>query len=173
MLAEVLNDYLNEMVIIANKHGGTIDKFIGDAIVVFFGDPVSKGESVDAIACVNMALEMKNKIVELRNVWHAKGIDKSLEVRIGINTGFVTVGDFGSEKRKDYTMIGKEANIAARLQTAANPDSILISESTQSLIKHKFKTEDKGKIQVKGISDSMQVFELHEEISPHDPDWKI
>ena len=106
----ILNGYLNRMAEVVLKHGGTLDKFIGDAVLVFFGDPETKGVAEDAVACVRMALEMKEAIVELNREWLAKGIRQGFEVRMGISTGFSTVGNFGSDERMDYTIIGKQVN---------------------------------------------------------------
>ncbi len=122
-LVKWLNDYLNEMANIALKYGGTVDKFIGDAVMVFFGDPESLGDEEDAGKCVNMAKEM----VEV-----AKKIE--VGIRVGINTGFCTVGNFGSESRMDYTIIGAPVNLAARLESNLEPNRIQISDTTYHLV---------------------------------------
>jgi class 3 adenylate cyclase len=126
-LTALLNSYFTEMSAIAEKHGATIDKFIGDAIVAFFGDPESKGTTEDARACVRMALEMQERLGELAGEWRAKGIEHPFRARIGINTGYCNVGNFGSELRMDYTIIGAEANLAARLEASAEPGGIVMS----------------------------------------------
>ena len=92
---------------IALSYGATIDKYVGDAIVIFFGDPETRGVNEDALACVEMALAMRKRMLELHDQWRASGIEKPLECRIGINTGYCTVGNFGSEDRMDYTIIGR------------------------------------------------------------------
>ena len=102
-LSGLLNEYLTEMSAIALKWGGTIDKFIGDAMVVFFGDPETKGVAEDAKAAVRMAVEMQSRLVELNVAWRARGIEHPFRARMGINTGFVNVGNFGSIDRMDYT----------------------------------------------------------------------
>ena len=102
VLTEILTQYLTEMSKIAIKWGGTIDKFIGDALLVFFGDPNSNGNKEDAVACVSMAIEMLERLKFLRKFWRDKGISKPLNARIGIHTGVCTVGNFGSEDRLDY-----------------------------------------------------------------------
>ena len=106
-LTQLLNHYLTEMSQIALEYGATIDKYVGDAIVIFFGDPESKGIKEDAMACVKMAIRMRNRVEELRRDWHTTSASDSLHVRMGINTGFCTVGNFGSEDRLDYTIVGK------------------------------------------------------------------
>ena len=116
-LTEMLNEYLTEMSTIALKHGGTVDKFIGDAILVFFGDPETKGAAEDAKACLRMAIDMQRRLGELKSKWRGEGTEEPFVVRMGINTGYCNVGNFGSNDRMDYTIIGAEANLAARLQT--------------------------------------------------------
>ncbi|MFT6583050.1 MAG: hypothetical protein ACJAU6_003500 [Alphaproteobacteria bacterium] len=100
-LANLLNEYLTEMFDIALRHGATIDKYVGDAILVFFGDPETMGDVEDARACVRMAVEMQERLVELNVKWRRQGIAKPFAARIGINTGYCNVGNFGSAKRMD------------------------------------------------------------------------
>ncbi len=133
-LAFLINTYLSEMSNIAIEFGGTIDKFIGDAILIFFGDPETEGDQEDAIKCTRMAIRMRERTEELQKTWQAQGISKPLRVRMGINTGFCTVGNFGSDHRLEYTVLGSPVNLAARLEAAAEADTILISESTRLLI---------------------------------------
>ena len=103
---------------------GDLDKFVGDAILIFFGDPETKGVEEDARACLRMAVDMQQYMEQLNARWRKRGIDLPMQVRIGINTGFCNVGNFGSEDRMAYTIIGAEANIAARLQAIAEPGGI-------------------------------------------------
>lgn len=152
VLTGALNKYLNEMSKIALDHGGTIDKYIGDAIMIFFGDPESLGEKEDALACVKMAIDMRNRLSEMRREWDVLGVTTPLRVRMGINTGFCTVGNFGSEERLDYTIVGGAVNLASRLEGAADTDEILISQDTFSLIKEKIACRPKSEITVKGIA---------------------
>jgi PAS domain S-box-containing protein len=100
-LSDLLNEYLSEMSAIATRFGGTVDKFIGDGVMIFFGDPDTRGHADDAIACVEMALAMQKRVRELQVEWHDRGVQQPLHVRIGINTGYCTVGNFGSEERLD------------------------------------------------------------------------
>jgi adenylate cyclase len=157
-LTFILNGYLNRMAGLVLKHGGTLDKFIGDAVLVFFGDPETKGVQEDAVACVRMALEMKEAISELNNLWLATGIMQGFEARMGITTGFSTVGNFGSDERMDYTIIGKQVNLANRLQAAAQPGEILISQETWLLVKDAFLCVAKEPIQVKGFDRPIQTY---------------
>jgi class 3 adenylate cyclase len=134
-VAALLNDYLTEMSAIALKRGGTVDKFIGDAILVFFGDPRSWGTAEDALACLKMAADMQRRLAELNVKWRKTGIERPLRVRMGINTGFCNVGNFGSATRMDYTVIGAEVNLAARLQSIAEPGGIVMSYETYALVR--------------------------------------
>ena len=154
----ILNGYLNRMAQVVSKHGGTLDKFIGDAVLVFFGDPETNGVAEDAAACVWMALEMKEAIVELNREWLAKGIRQGFEVRMGISTGFATVGNFGSDERMEYTIIGKQVNLANRLQAAARPGEILIGQETWLLVRDVFRCVAKKPVQAKGFERSIQTY---------------
>ena len=91
---------------IALEHGATVDKYIGDAIVAFFGDPETRGVKEDALACVNMAIAMQRRLRDLQSEWRDSGMQRPFQMRIGVNTGYCTVGNFGSEDRMDYTIIG-------------------------------------------------------------------
>lgn len=150
-LSEVLNNYLDEMAKIALKYGGTIDKFVGDAIMIFFGDPEFIDDKTHALRAVKMALEMNKRLVELREEWNEKGYTHEFHVRMGINSGFCTVGNFGSENRMDYTIIGSQVNLAQRLEAAAPVDGILLSHETHSLISDEIECKYNGEIRVKGI----------------------
>jgi class 3 adenylate cyclase len=151
-LTGLLNHYLTEMSQIALDHGATIDKYVGDAIVIFFGDPETKGVKEDALACVRMAVAMRDRMLELSSLWRSSGIENPLKSRIGINTGYCTVGNFGSDMRMDYTIIGGGVNLASRLETAAEPGEILISFETYAQIKDEIRCEERGKISVKGLA---------------------
>ena len=157
-LTSLLNDYLTTMSEIALKHGGTIDKFIGDAIMVFFGDPETKGVKEDCLAAMSMAIDMKKKMKELQLSWQKQGIQKPLQIRMGINTGYCTVGNFGTENRLDYTLLGTEVNLASRLESAAQAGEILISHETYSLCKDVIFCKEKGSIKVKGFQEPMTVY---------------
>lgn len=159
-LTTILNQYLNEMTKIALKYGGTIDKFMGDGIMIFFGDPVSQGTREDAIACVSMSIEMQKHMQLLRQRWKEQGINSQLEIRIGINSGVCTVGNFGAESRMDYTILGREVNLASRLEQAAAPGTILISDTTHNLIKDTIQCRAKGNIAVRGIQNEITVHEV-------------
>ena len=151
-LTELLNEYFTEMSAIALKHGGTIDKFIGDAMLIFFGDPETKGSAQDAVNCLKMAFEMQNRLAELNLMWRNAGVAKPFQVRMGINTGYCNVGNFGSQQRMDYTIIGAEANLASRLQSFADAGRIVLSYETYALVRNLVSAHALAPISMKGIS---------------------
>ena len=159
-LTNVLNHYLTEMSVIALQHGATIDKFIGDAMLLFFGDPESKGVAEDAKACVLMAIAMQRRMRELEQEWRNRGLLRPFRIRMGITTGFCTVGNFGSRDRMDYTIIGNEVNLAARLQSATEPGSILLSHETNALVQGLVMTEEQPPITVKGFPKPISGYKL-------------
>lgn len=156
----LLNDYLTKMNEIALEHGGTIDKFIGDAIVVFFGDPETKGVKQDALAAVNMAVAMQRRLVDLRAKWADQGYRLPFHIRCGVNTGYCNVGNFGSEQRMDYTIIGGQVNLAARLESICAPDGVTVSYETYSHIRDEFDGEPLEPISVKGIKEPVKPFAI-------------
>lgn len=139
-LTNLLNRYLTGMSKIALEFGATIDKYIGDAVLAFFGDPESKGVKEDARSGVRMAIAMQRRLRELQAEWKELGAERPFHLRIGINTGYCTVGNFGSEDRMDYTIIGSVVNLAARLQAHAGLDGILLGHETYSLVKDEVST---------------------------------
>ena len=159
-LAKVINSYLSEMTTIAVRSGGTIDKFIGDAIMVFFGDPETEGEVQDALKCVEMAILMRQRVEELQKHWKKMGVINGLGIRMGISTGFCTVGNFGSDLRLDYTVLGSPVNLAARLQSAADRNGILIDDNTNNLINDVVQTEKNNTITPKGFVRPIDTFIL-------------
>lgn len=159
-LTELLNSYLTEMGKIVIKHKGTIDKFMGDAIMVIFGDSESAGVKADCLRSLAMAIDMRRKMKELQHTWYNQGIKKPLQIRMGINTGYCTVGSFGTSHYMDYTVLGTNVNLASRLESAAQPGEILISHETWSLIKDVVMCQDKGEIKVKGFSQPVKVYQV-------------
>jgi class 3 adenylate cyclase len=150
-ITSLLNEYFTEMSNIALRHGGTIDKFIGDAMLIFFGDPETKGEAVDASACLQMAADMQRRLAELNTKWRHEGVENPFRARMGINTGYCNVGNFGSADRMDYTIIGAEANLAARLQSIAEPGHIVMSYETYALVRETVEAYALDPITMKGI----------------------
>lgn len=150
-ISSLLNSYLDRMAQIAEKYRGTIDKYVGDAVMVFFGDPEFTSDKDHAMRAVMMAMEMQHSMIEFRDQWKHKGIANPFHVRMGINTGYCTIGNFGSEMKMDYTIIGNNVNLAARYEAACEPDSILISEDTYMLVKDDIECVVAGTYNMKGI----------------------
>jgi class 3 adenylate cyclase len=161
-LTKLLNHYLTEMSQIALNFGATIDKYVGDAILIFFGDPETKGVKEDAIACVKMAIDMRRRMYDLEDIWRESGIERPLQVRMGIHTDYCTVGNFGSEDRMDYTIIGRAVNIASRLESLATPGEILISYETFAQVKNKIHCQEHGEVKIKGISYPVATYQVVE-----------
>ncbi|NHC04046.1 adenylate/guanylate cyclase domain-containing protein [Acinetobacter sp. 187] len=163
-LAFVLNDYLSHMTEIAKQYGGTIDKFMGDAILIFFGDPDSQGVEQDAKNCIDMAMAMRQQMKFLRERWVKMGYSP-LHVRMGISTGYCHVGNYGAVHRMAYTIVGRDANLAARLQSAAEIDEILISDETYKIVKNHYLCAPQAPIELKGIQGSVKSWQVMERYS--------
>jgi len=160
-LSNFLNFYLTNMCDIALKYGGTIDKFIGDSVMVFFGDPDTKGAQEDATACCQMAMEMLNFLESnQQNFQDMYNFPEKLEIRMGIHNGLCNVGNFGSAQRLDYTAIGRAVNVASRLEQAAPKNSILVSSAVRNLIKNKFETSSPIEVKAKGIDKPISSYVL-------------
>jgi class 3 adenylate cyclase len=159
-LTRYLNEYFSEMTDIALDHGATIDKYIGDAMMVFFGDPDSKGEQEDARACVKMALKMRDRISDLQDKWQKQGFADPFVIRMGMNTGYCNVGNFGSDQRLTYTIIGSEVNVAQRLEASAQPGGILMSYETYAHAQDLIEVEQLNSISMKGVKREIKVFSV-------------
>ena len=159
-LTSLLNNHLTEMSNIALDFGATIDKYIGDAILIFFGDPESRGVKEDAAACVQMAIAMQRRMRDLQQQLGDLGLERPFQLRIGINTGYCTVGNFGSEDRMDYTIIGNEVNLAERLQGHAEPGGILLAHETYSLTKDIIRGREQDPVLVKGFSKAIRNYNV-------------
>ncbi len=157
-LTKYLNEYFSEMTTIALQHGATIDKYIGDAMMVFFGDPESNGEKEDARACIEMALKMQERMIDLQKKWRDQGFAEPFQVRMGVNTGYCNVGNFGSDQRLTYTIIGGEVNVAQRLEAAADSNGLLISYETFAHVQDMIDVEERDAIKMKGITREIKVF---------------
>ena len=163
-LAFVLNDYLSHMTEIAKQYGGTIDKFMGDAILIFFGDPDSQGVEQDAKNCIDMAMAMRQQMKFLRERWVKMGYSP-LHIRMGVSTGYCHVGNYGAVHRMAYTIVGRDANLAARLQSAAEIDEILISDETYKVVKNHYLCAPQAPIELKGIQGSVKSWQVMERYS--------
>ena len=143
-----LNTYFNAMVAIVFRHGGTVDKFIGDGLMAFYGHPEEQGDQ--ALRAVRTAIDMQARVRELNDSWRTEG-EQRIQIRIGINTGEVVVGNMGSAQRLSYTVVGAPVNLAQRLEANAPPDGILLSARTNELVRGNVATVAAGEIEVKGI----------------------
>ena len=153
---QLLDRYLSAMIEIVHRFDGTLNKIIGDGLLIFFGDPIPQEDHAER--AVRMALEMQEKVSELRGEW--RGYNHDLGVGIGINTGYMTVGNIGSETHRDYTVIGNQVNVAARLESMATAGQILISQRTYSKVKPLVEAQFVGEIQVKGIHTPVRTFNI-------------
>jgi class 3 adenylate cyclase len=159
-LTHYLNQYFSEMSRIALKHGGTIDKFIGDAMMVFFGDPETRGDRADALAAVSMAVEMQERLAELNLAWQAEGLQYPFITRMGLNTGYCNVGNFGSAERMAYTIIGGEVNLTARIESACEAGGVLLSYETYSLVQDHMLAVEREPLTLKGIGRPVRTFAI-------------
>ena len=159
-ITQLLNEYFTEMSRIADEHGATVDKFVGDAIIAFFGDPQTKGVAQDAQSCLRMAIDMQRRLSEMADQWRERGIEHPFRARMGINTGYCNVGNFGSSERMDYTIIGAEANLAARLEKVAEPGGIVISYETYAHVSNVVEARRLKSMRFKGIAREVVAFEV-------------
>jgi len=169
----LLNSYFSEMTKVVNDYGGTLDKFIGDAMVVFFGDPDTRGVKEDALQCAKMALAMQRRMTELQSLWREMGSDKTFQIRCGINTGYCDVGNFGSDMRMDYTIIGAEVNKAARLEQSADPGGILMSRETWALVQGEIISDEREPIVCKGFPEPIEAFAVRGEARSEETARKV
>jgi adenylate cyclase len=160
-VVKLLNPYLAAMTDVIHKHGGTVDKYEGDAIVAFFGEPIQYKDH--AIRTVSAAVDMLTELEALSAKWIREGLaSKGFNIGIGINSGDVFVGMLGSAQRINYTIIGDNANLAARLQDQTKTYSwpILISESTYQQVKDEFDLEFADAVTVKGKTKPVNVYKV-------------
>jgi class 3 adenylate cyclase/CHASE3 domain sensor protein len=164
-LIDGLNDHFMVMTDVVFRHGGTLDKYIGDGILAFFGDPIPFDDHAER--AVVTALEMRQRLRALRTRWTLQR-DEELNVGIGISTGYVTVGNIGSTTRTEYTVIGNHVNLASRLAQIAGPDQILISERTLAApdVRDRVHPVPLDAISLEGFRHAVQVFEISDQPTP-------
>ena len=155
-LFQLLSHYFSVMTEIVHQYDGTLNKMIGDGLLVFFGDPIPMDDHAER--AVRMAIHMQRTAEQLKQEWGRYGHD--LGVGIGINTGYVTVGNVGSDMHRDYTIIGNQVNVASRLENLAKPGEILISRRTLSLVKDLGPAKEMGDIEVKGIHNPVKTYRV-------------
>lgn len=158
-LTEFMHEYFSEMTAEVEATGGVVDKFIGDAIMAFWGAPIDQLDKADR--AVTTAINMIKKLKMLNEKWKKSGFP-AVEIGIGINTGVVIVGNLGSRTRFDYTIIGDDVNVAARLERL-NLDfktSIIISESTKRNLSIPVKAESLGSVRVRGKNKPTKIYSV-------------
>ena len=160
-VVEILHEYLTRMVDAVFRYEGTLDKFVGDAVMAVFGAPVPQADH--AVRACRTALAMMAELGELDKKWRREG-KEPFRMGVGINTGEVIVGNLGSDQRFDYTVIGDPVNLAARLE-GLNKDfpeasGIIISEFTYELAKNHIQVRPLGEVKVKGKVKPVTVYEL-------------
>lgn len=165
-LAQALDDYLSEMVAIADEHGGTVNQIVGDGLMVLFGAPVATDDRDHALRAVRMSLAMQQRTTEMAQAWLLHGLDRPFRIRVGINTGDSSVGDFGSAERKLYSGIGLHTNLAARIQMSCAAGKVLISGATWELIGDCFDCVPRGLLAIKDLDTPLQVYEVMAPGSP-------
>ena len=158
-ISKLLNEYFNKMTEIIFNNGGTIDKFIGDAIMILFGAPISQDDAT--LRAIKTAYEMREALKELRRTWE-EASGKAFHIGIGINTGEAFVGNLGSDNHKEYTALGDAVNIAARLESRALPDQILFSETVLNEVGHLITYNKLESVTLKGKSRPQEIYELLE-----------
>jgi class 3 adenylate cyclase len=140
--------------------GGSVDNLIGDGVMAVFGAPQEMAEAEQAWAAVQAAMEMQRRCRELGTSLRERGIPADLNIRVGLNTAHCTVGVFGSEVLRAYMAVGFAVNVAARLQAAADPGSILCGFRTYALVKERVKAEERGALTVKGAARPVEAWEI-------------
>jgi class 3 adenylate cyclase len=158
--SRMLNEYIAAMAEVADRSAAALNQIIGDGLLVIFGAPVATNDQDHALRAVGMALEMQERISALRERWKQEGIEKPFAVRMGINTGYATVGDFGSEGRVTYTAIGTQTNLAARIEGICEPGEIWISHATWVLCRNAFECVEKDEVAVKGIRSPVKLYRV-------------
>ncbi|MEE2780506.1 MAG: adenylate/guanylate cyclase domain-containing protein, partial [Myxococcota bacterium] len=150
-IGRLLDAYLGEIADVAHRHGATVDKFIGDCVMVIFGAPAQMSPEEQARRCVALAREIHERVRALE-------MEHPLQARTGINTGDAVVGNFGSHARSDYTALGPAVNIAARLESASSPDRILLGPETARLLGDASHLEPAGDLNLKGVTEPVPAF---------------
>lgn len=165
---QVINEYMSAMSQIVESHGGTLTEFAGDGLMALFGAPNEMAPEDQVEHAVRAALETQSRIPELNEGWFRLGIGNPLKIRIGINTGVLSVGSFGSEGRMTYTAIGLQANVAARLEAHCDPGGVLISEDSWHLVKDRIQCEPMGEVECKGVHYPVKVYAPVNGTTPQD-----
>ncbi len=161
-VAAILNNYISDMVAATVAHGGTVETFIGDGVVVIFGAPKKIDVEDQVWAALKTAFDMRAAVRKLSTFWRRHGLSGELALRIGVNTGYCTVGVFGSELLKHYAAFGTPVNVAARLQSHAQVGSILCGFPSYAAVQDRICARSLGELTLRGISHPVEAFEIME-----------
>jgi adenylate cyclase len=170
ILVALLNDYLTIMTDLVLQHGGVVDKYIGDAIMAFWGAPLPTADH--AKKATRCAIAMRKKCDELRATWHAK-FGHEVFARAGVNSGSAVVGNMGSKHKYNYTVMGDMVNLASRLESAnkAYDTFLMVSAGTVDRLGGEFDVRELDRIAVKGKDQAVTVFEVLDVVGATDPAW--
>ncbi len=157
-LTQVVNDYMTAMSQLVDDHGGLVNEFAGDGLMALFGAPDQMEVEDQAASAVRAAQAMQDRLPSLNLQWKRLGVIQPMRMRIGIDTGFLSVGSFGSEGRMTYTAIGLHTNIAARIQAHCEPGQILVSDYSWHLINDRIPCEPRGEVLCKGVHYPVPVY---------------
>lgn len=152
-VSQLLNHYFQKMTDVIYEYNGTLDKYIGDGIMAVFGAPIERED--DSERAVRAAIKMRKTLIQMMKEISE---DRRFKIRIGINSGKVVAGNMGSPKRMDYTVVGDTVNTAARLESMAKPNQILIGQETNNLVKNKFRMKAIGQKSIKGKNYPISVY---------------
>ena len=160
-LAKLINEYLTPMTSLVFEHGGTLDKYIGDALMAIFGAPITQPDH--ALRCCRTAVHMMRELAKLQERWRLEGNNyPPIDVGIGINSGPMVVGNMGGNQRFDYTVLGDNVNLASRLEGTNKEyrSHIIISQSTYDMAKDEIACRELGAVRVKGKNEPVRIYEL-------------
>ena len=160
-VSHLLNQYFHRMTDVIFDYRGTLDKYVGDAIMAVFGAPIERAD--DAERAVQAALDMRKALFEMMEEIEP---ERRFHVRLGINTGRVVAGNLGSPRRMDYSIIGDTVNTASRLESIAEPNQILMGQETYAQVKGKFEIRRIGNRLVKGKTKALTVYEVLDAAAP-------
>lgn len=157
-LSEIIDDYVTTMSQAVELHGGVVTEFAGDGLMAIFGAPEALPPDEQVLHALATAQEMSRRLGLLNESWYRLGIEQPLHVRIGINTGMLSVGTFGSDGRATYTAIGLQMNVAARIQAHCEPGHVLLSGASWHLVKDAVECEPRGEVTVKGVHFPISIY---------------
>ena len=158
-LAEIMNEYLGSVAEILDSRGGTLTDFAGDGVMAIFGAPDEMEPRDQVLAAVSAARALQESLPAWSRRWYGLGIDHDLQARVGINTGVVSIGTFGSAVRATYTGFGLQTNIASRIETQCPPGSILLSKTSWHLVSDAVPCRPRGEVDVKGVHFPIAMYE--------------